>query len=159
MKYQWTWLLCQNKASHIYIYKAHTGRISLSSKRPPGTSGWLSGHVTPFGLSQLLLSLSTVNYQIKVRPQKNEQTVISAPIPGRRQILLAAFVFASEMSMPPCQRALSDLLINLFVKGTCPPGGRNTKDIRTSDDRRTWHSQWFKHPPLVHFLVTLVMNK
>lgn len=68
---QWMWLLCQNKASHIYIHKAYTDCISLSNKQSPGASWWLSWHVIPFCLSQLFLSLATVNYQIKVKLQKS----------------------------------------------------------------------------------------
>lgn len=94
----------QNKASHIYIHEAYTDSFSVSNKQPPGVSLWLCCHVIPFCLSQLFLSVSAVNYQIKVKLQKAAacDSGAHAHIFRRQQIPLAVIIFVSKISMPLC---------------------------------------------------------
>ncbi len=84
-------------------------------------------------------------------------SVLLVLISRRQQIPLTGIMSVSKISMLLCLHVLRDLFNTLFIRDK-PLANSNTQDICTSDDGHTWHSQWLKHPALVHFPLSLVIN-
>lgn len=106
-----------------------------------------------------VISVSAVNRdQIKVRLAACDQWWSCT------QLQHAADPTSSDHTCEQNINAIVSARVRGLVKAVCSRRysslvNRNTKDICTSDDGHTWHSQWFKHPALEHFLLISIINK
>lgn len=105
------------------------------------------------------ISVSAVNRdQIEVRLAACDQWCSCT------QLQHAAHPTSSDHTCEQNINAIVSACVRGLVKAVCSIRysslvNRNTKDICTSDDGHTWHSQWFKHPALEHFLLISTINK